>query len=154
MFKLEKSIEVVAPVETVFSYIVDPTHQPEWDPGVDAVKAIQRLPNGGSTYTSVKKFLGLPLDLQEEQVEVIPQERIVLTTHGTGLDANTTFRFESPEGGTTRVRFVSEITLHGPGPLAKFGESVLAKYLDHGIEMGLVAVKAHIEAGIPAGTSG
>lgn len=146
MFTLEKSIEVDAPIKTVFAYIVDPAHQPEWDPGVGAVKALQRLPDGRYTYTSVSKLLGLPLDLHEEQVKVIPNERIVLTTHGTGIDATTTFRFEPLEGGKTRVIFVSELTVQGPGPLAKFGESVLAKYMDHGIAMGLTAVQAHIEA--------
>ncbi len=146
MFTLETSSEVNAPVEAVFAYVVDPAHQPEWDPGVDAVKAIQRLPDGRYADTSVSKLLGLPLDLKEEQVEVIPNERIVLATQSTGLGATSTFRFEPQAGGKTRMSFVSEITMHGPGPLARFGESVLAKYMDHGIAMGMTAVKAHIEA--------
>lgn len=146
MFKLEKSVEIVAPVEVVFAYIVDPAHHPEWDRAVDEVKDIQRRPDGRSSYTTVKRLLGLHIDFTEEQAEVIHNERLVLTTHAAGMDATTTFRFERLEGSKTNVSLLSELTLHGPGPLARFSESVVAKYVDHGFEMGLMAVKAHIEA--------
>jgi hypothetical protein len=50
------------------------------------------------------------------------------------------------------MRFVSEITMHGPGPLARFGETFLEKYLVHGGEKAFAAVKAHIEAEARAAT--
>ena len=146
MIKMEKSVEVDAPVEQVFAYLVDPKHTPEYTPGMYEVKDIHRLPDGHSTYTGVARLLGLPVEFKAEQVEVIPNERIVEKSHGAGMDAITTERFERLEGGKTRVSLSSETTLHGAGPLGKFGESVLEKYFDHGTEMGIAAAKAHIEA--------
>lgn len=143
---MEKSVEVDAPVEQVFAYLVDPKHAPEYSPGMNEVKDIHRLPDGRSTYTGVARLLGLPVEFKAEQVEVIPNERIVEKSHGAGMDDTTTERFERLEGGKTLVRLISETTLHGAGPLARFGESFLEKYLDHGTEMGIAAAKAHIEA--------
>lgn len=145
MIRMEKSIEVDAPVEQVFAYIVDPSHAPEYTPNVDEVKDVHRLPDGRYTYTTVGKFLGLRMDFKAEQTEVIPNERIVEKSHGAGMDDTTTERFERLEGGKTRVRLVSETNLHGVGPLARFGEAFLEKYFDHGTEMGMAAAKAHIE---------
>lgn len=145
MYTLQKSIEVDAPVEQVFAYVQDPTHEPEYETGTDEVKDVQRLPDGRYTYTSVSKFLGLHLDFECQQVEVVPNERIVEQMHGGGMDGTGTMRFERLEEGKTRVRFVSEGRLHA-GPLAKFGEAFLVKYMDHGVEMSMQAAKAHIEA--------
>lgn len=151
VIKTEKSIVIDAPVEQVFAYLVDPAHQTEYGPGVDEVKNIRQAPDGRCTYTTVAKFLGLHVDFKTEQVEVVPNERIAEKSHGAGLDDTTTIRFERLESGKTRVSLVGETTLHA-GPLAKFGESFFAKYFDHGTEMAMAAMKAHIEAKTPAGT--
>lgn len=152
MFRFEKSIVIDAPVEQVFAYVVDPAHKPEYQSGITEVKDIQRLPDGRFTYTEVSKFLGLHIDFPCEQVEVVPNERNVEKGHGAGLDDVVTERFEQLPDGKTRVTFVSETTLHA-GPLAKFGEAFLAKYIDHGNEMAIQAAKAHIEANVPTGAT-
>lgn len=151
MIRSEKSIVVDAPVEKVFAYINDPARSPEYMPGANEVKDIQRLPDGRYTYTIVSKFLGLHIESKDEQVEVIPNERIVEKSHGGGIDSSMAMQFERQEGDKTRVHMVSETTIHA-GPLEKFGESFFAKYFDHGEEMAMEAAKAHIEAGTPAAT--
>ncbi len=149
MIKIEKSIVIDAPVENVFAYLVDPAHMPEFMPGIDDVKDIQRLPDGRFTYTLVAKFLGLHVDFKVEQVEIIPNEGIVDKSHGGGMAYTSSTRFEPLEGGKTRTIFVNETALHA-GPLAKYGEAFLAKYMDHGEEMAMEAGKAHIEATVSA----
>ncbi len=152
MIKSEKSIVFDAPVEAVFAYLIDPAHMPEYEPSLHEVKDIQSLPNGGFTYTAVVRALGLHVEFKCEQTEVIPNERIVETMHGAGMDGVTTHRFEALEGGKTRLSIVSETTLNA-GPLAKFGEAFFEKYFDHDDEMALQAAKAQIEAKTPAATS-
>ena len=146
MIKMEKSIEVDAPVEQVFAYLLDPKHATEYAPNVNEVKDIHRLPDGRHTYTVTGKLLGLHFDFKAEQVEVIPNERIVEKSHGAGMDDTTTERFERLESGRTRVLLTSETSLHGAAPIARFGEAFLEKYFDHGTEMGMAAARAHIEA--------
>jgi uncharacterized membrane protein len=151
MITFEKSIEVDAPVEQVFAYLLDPVHGPEYMTGTDEVKDIQRLPDGRYTYTTVSKFLGLHWEDKTEQTEVIPNERIVQKSHGGGVDGVVTERLEPLEGDKTRVSVAAESTLHG-GPLAKFGEAFLTKYMHHGVEMAMEAAKAHIETEVGAAT--
>lgn len=152
MFRFEKSIVVDAPVEQVFAYVVDPAHIPEYESGIPEVKDIQRLPDGRSAYTEVSKFLDLQVEFTCEQVEVVPNERIVATGHGAGLDDITTYRLERLADGKTRVSLVSENTLQA-GPLEKFGEASFAKYFEHGVEIAMQAAKARIEANNPAGAT-
>lgn len=150
MFRFEKSIEVDAPVEQVFAYVVNPAHIPEYESGIPEVKDIQHLPDGRYTYTEVAKFLELQVEFTCEQVEVVPNERIVAKGQGAGLDDITTYRLERLADGKTRVTLVSENTLHA-GPLAKIGEASFAQYFEHSVEMAMQAAKAHIEANVPTG---
>lgn len=149
MITIQKSIVTDAPAEQVFAYLNDPARQPEYMTGTDEVKDIQRLPDGRYTYTNVSKFLGLSVDFKCEQIEVVPNERIVEKMHGAGMDGTVTERLEPLEGGKTRVSLVAESTIHA-GPLAKLGEAFFAKYFDHSVEMSMEAAKAHIEGVIPA----
>lgn len=148
MITIQKSIVVDAPVEQVFAYVVDPTHEPEYMPGGGEVKNVQRLPDGRYTYTEVSTFLGLRSESKCEQVEVVPNERIVEKEQGGGMDSTMTLGFERLQDDKTRVSMVSETALHA-GPFAKFGEAFLAKYFGHGMEMAMEGAKAHIEIGIP-----
>ena len=152
MLRVEKSIVVDAPVERVFAYVSDPTHEPEYMTGTDEVKDLQRLPDGRYTYTEVGKFLGIHWDSKCEQVEVIPNERIVEKSQGGGMNGTSTLRFERLPDGKTRVSVVGESTLHA-GPFAKFGETFLVKYMGHSVEMAMEAAKAHIEVGVPTSAS-
>ncbi len=145
MFKTEKSILIDAPIEQVFAYASDPARMPEYAPGTDAVKDIQRLPDGCYTYTSVSKFAGMPVEWKCEQNEVIPNERFVRKGESSVMDFILTFRFERLEGGTTRVSIISENTFHG-GPLAMLGEAFFASQVEHSAQQAIEAAKAHIEA--------
>lgn len=152
MLRFEKSIVIDAPIERVFAYAVDPARQPEYITGTHEIKDIHRLPDGRYTYTSVSKILGLHVDFMCEQVEVVPNERIVEKMRGGGMEGTVIERVERLSDGKTRASFVSETTLHA-GALAKFGEAFLTRYMDHGTTMALEALKEHIEAGIPAGAT-
>jgi uncharacterized membrane protein len=145
MMKIEKTIEIEAPVEQVFGYISDPAHTPEYMPSAYKVKDIQRLPDGRYTYTLVNKLLGVHMDFTCEQVEVSANERLIQKMQGTGIDSLMTQRFERLADGKTRLSLVAEINLHA-GPLATYGETFFERYFGHGAEMSLEAIKAHVEA--------
>lgn len=145
MIKMEKSIVVSAPVEQVFAYINDPARELEYMTGVDEVKDIKRLPDGRYSFTEVDKFLGMHFDTKCEATEVVPNERIVEKMRGGGMDGVMTMRFEPLEGGKTRVSLTAETNIHA-GPVSKFSEAFMVKYMDHGTSMAMEAAKAHIEA--------
>ncbi len=149
MLRLERNIVIDAPVEDIFTYVVDPAHAPEFWVGVDAVKDIQRLPDGRYTFTVVAKRLGLVDEEKFEYTEIVPNERIVAKGHSPFVDIEISLRFERLGSRQTLASSLIAYAFTG-GPLAKFGEVFLGKYLDHATMMTADALKARIEAGILA----
>lgn len=148
MLTIEKSIVIDAPVERVFAYIADPSHLPEYYTDVDEVRDIRHLPNGG--------YAGrlMPLDLTVETTELVPGERIVSCGIWCGslADVTITTTFDRLEGDKTRVTCREEHTFHG-GFFGRIGEKSSAKYFERSMEMTQTALKAHVEAAIPAETA-
>jgi uncharacterized protein YndB with AHSA1/START domain len=152
MVKIEKSIVIAAPVEEVFAYASDPRHTPEYFTGVHEVTDVRRLPNGGYTAKTAYRIAGLHTDVIGEDIEFVPNARIVAQNRSALDDMKLTATFERLEGGKTRVTCIEEHTLHG-GFLGKLGETFLTGYLEHAAEMTQATMKARIEAGIPAGAA-
>jgi hypothetical protein len=130
---------------------MDPAKVTEYMAGADQITDVQRLPNGGYKYTTLVKIAGLRIEITSEDIEVVPNERVVSKMESVGMDASSTVRLERLEGGKTRAILVGETNLHA-GPLAKLGEAFLARYFDHSMEMSMATVKARLEAEQPAAT--
>ncbi|HET9111812.1 MAG TPA: SRPBCC family protein [Ktedonobacterales bacterium] len=145
MIKLEKKIEIDAPVERVFDYLIDPANVTEYTMGAERITRVRRLPNGGYQYTILGKIAGLRMEMTSEDLEILPNERIVSKMTSSLLDTLATARFERLDGDKTRVSFDAESTLHA-GPLSKLGEAFLARYFDHGVEMEIATIRARLEA--------
>lgn len=151
MIRIEKSEVLDAPVEKVFAYLIDPAKVTEYQPGVDQITDVKRLPNGGYKYKMLGKMAGLSYEMTNEDIEVVPNERVVSKFESTAMDGSSTVRLERLGGGKTRASVVGETNLHA-GPVAKLGEAFFAKYFDHGMEMVMATVKARLEAEEPAAT--
>ena len=81
--KVHKSIEISAPVEKVFSYLEDPSNNPEWIESMIDVKNISGS-GPGSHYTCSWKMAGVQLYGETTRIEDIPNKRIVDKTRGVG----------------------------------------------------------------------
>ncbi len=145
MLRFERDIVIDAPAEAVFAYVVDPSHLPEYFTEVREVKDLRRLPNGGYACTL------MPVELTSETTEVVPNERIVSRGEWCGGldDVMTTTTFDRLDGGQTRVTWQEEHSFHG-GFFGRLGEKSTGGYLERAAEMTLAALKARVEAGIPA----
>lgn len=144
MLKIEKTIEIDAPVERVFAYVLDPRHLPEFHPGIAEVKDVTPLANGGYRWTTVDNLFGLHIESTWEDLEVIPNERGVNQIQSPLMDCTAHARFEPLPGGRTRASNVATIALHG-GPAGRLAELLLSRYIDHGAEMAIKAAKMRIE---------
>ena len=143
MAKLEKTITINAPVEKVFSYIDGGTNLPEIWPSLVEVKDVQRLPNGGHSDRFVYKMAGIRLEGTSEDVEYIPNQRIVTKTTG-GAESTQTWLFQ-PEAGGTKVTFKVEYTVPIP-VLGKLAEAIIVKMNDREGDLILANLKARMEA--------
>jgi len=143
MAKSEKTITINAPVEKVFSYIDGGTNLPEIWPSLVEVTDVQRLPNGGHSDRFVYKMAGIRLEGTSEDIEYIPNQRIVTKTKG-GAESTQTWLFQ-PEAGGTKVTFKVEYTVPIP-VLGKLAEAVIVKMNDREGDLILANLKARMEA--------
>lgn len=143
MAKVEKSITINATVEKVFNYIDGGTNLPEIWPSLMEVKDVKRLPNGGHSDRYVYKMAGVRLEGTSEDIEYVPNQRIVTKTKG-GADSIQTWLFQ-PEVGGTKVTFIAEYTVPIP-VLGKLAESIIIKMNEHEGDTILANLKAMMEA--------
>jgi len=143
MAKSEKTITINAPVEKVFSYIEGGTNLPEIWPSLVEVTDVQRLPNGGHSDRFVYKMAGIRLEGASEDVEYVPNQRIVTKTTG-GAESTQTWVFQ-PEAGGTKVTFKVEYTVPIP-VLGKLAEAIIVKMNEREGDLLLDNLKARMEA--------
>jgi uncharacterized protein YndB with AHSA1/START domain len=143
MAKVERSIVIHAPVERVFGYVADPSNLPEFIPSMMEVKDVQPLPNGGHRYRWVYKMAGMRFEGTSEDVEYVPNQRLLAKYTG-GIEATLTWTF-LPEAGGTRVTFVGDYTMPIP-LLGRLAEAIIVKVNEHETEALLANLKARMEA--------
>src|SRR5512146_2260988 len=150
MLKIEKSMTIDAPVEEVYAYTIDPEHLPEYFVSILGVRDVKRLPNGDYTFAYTTQTFGIPAEGTGECVGRVLNERAILKLHIPGVDMTIPTRFESVQGGKTRVVATTEYNFHEGGFTTKFDETFLMKYLDLASELSMYTLKGRIEMGIPA----
>jgi uncharacterized membrane protein len=143
MAKLTKSIIINAPVEKVFSFIDEPTNLPKIWPSLVEATNVKRLPNGGHSDKWVYKMAGIKLNGSGEDIEHIPNKRIVTKTKG-GADSTQAWLFQ-PEAGGTKVTFEVEYTVPMK-VMGKLAEAIITKMNEHEGDTVLANLKAVMEA--------
>lgn len=143
MAKVERSVEIQAPVEKVFGFAADPSHLPEFWPSMLEVKDIQSLPNGGHRFSWVYQMAGMRFDGTSEDVEYTPNQQVIEKAKG-GIESTIAWIFQ-PEAGGTRVTFLAEYTVPVP-LLGRIAEAVIVKMNEHEAETLLANLKAKLEA--------
>lgn len=122
------SVMVHAPIERVFEYIDDPGHLPEIWPSLVEVRDVQPLPNGGHSNHWTYKMAGIRLEGTSEDIEHIPNERLVAKTKG-GTDSTQTWALK-PAGEDTEVTFTVDYTVPIP-VLGRLAEAAIVKLNEH-----------------------
>ena len=141
MAKVARSITINAPVEKVFSYIADPSNDPQWQAGAIEVRNITGQ-GVGQRYGWTYKVMGIPLKGETEVTEYIPNQRYVHKSTG-GVVSTFAFNFRA-EGGGTRVDFEVEYTIPVP-VLGKFAERLVLRRTEREADHAAAAVKDILE---------
>lgn len=142
MPKLERSIVINAPVEKVFGYIDDPTHTPEWIPGMIEVMDVTGQ-GAGKRFRWAYKLAGLRFQGESTWTEYIPNKRIVDQSRG-GIVSTWTYAF-APEGGGTRLSLMVEYTVPMP-VLGKLAEALVRRQNEREADLAMANLKAILEA--------
>jgi hypothetical protein len=114
--RLQKTVVVDKPLDTVFGYLSDFTTTTEWDPGT--VLTVNQHGDGGAgtTYLNTSTFLGRQTQLTYVVREFVPAQRVQLRGENKTVIAVDTMSFRSVDGGT-EVTYRAEFTVKGPSRL-------------------------------------
>ena len=100
MAKIKRSTKIAATPESVWEYLAEPRHWPEWDPDMAEVEAEGPGFENGQRWTV---RLDQPITATVEVANVEPHRRLDWHIRALGglLRSEATFRLEPHDGGTT-----------------------------------------------------
>ena len=143
MAKLSRKTTIHARANDVFDFLEDKTHIPEFWPSMLEVSDIRELPNGGKHYHWAYKMAGLRFEGDSDEVEVIPNEKLV-SKNDKGIESTITWLMEG-HGDDTDVTF--EVEYKVPVPvLGRLAEHVVVKLNEHEADAMIANLKTQIEA--------
>jgi len=133
---------IARPVDEVFAYAADPTNAPTWYANIASVTWRTDPPvREGSELGFVAHFLGRRMAYTYRVTELVPGERLVMTTERGPFPMQTTYTFESVEGGT-------RMTLRNtgrPSGFARVGAALMEKTMRRATTKDLAQLKAILE---------
>ena len=142
MVKAEANIIINAPVEKVYSFLLDTEKLPDWLPLLMEVHDIQGK-GIGQKYKWTYKFIGIKFEGMNEIVELVPNKKAV-TKSTAGIDSVWTYNL-SQKGKDTKVDLLVEYTIPVP-VVGKFAESFVVKQGTRDIKHALETLKHVVEA--------
>ncbi|HSQ67693.1 MAG TPA: SRPBCC family protein [Polyangiaceae bacterium] len=143
MKKLLRSIEINAPVESVYEFVTTPSNLPSIWPSLVAVTNVERKADGSNSFDWTYKMAGVHFHGRAKPVEAKPN-RLIVTRTEEGIPSTFRWTFE-PKGAGTLLTLEVEYTLPTPiiGPIA---EAVLAKMNERELETLLANAKSTLES--------
>ncbi|MGP9649827.1 ATPase [Arthrobacter sp. MYb211] len=116
MVDVTTSIVIHRPLRAVADYAVDPLNAPAW---YRNIRSVRRLTDGefsiGARAAFEARFLGRELSYVYEVIELVPEKLLVMSTAQGPFPMRTSYRFETVDAHSTRVR------LRNDGQPAGFG---------------------------------
>jgi uncharacterized protein YndB with AHSA1/START domain len=143
MAKLEISTVINRPVEEVFALLSNPENGPKWNSGSIEVKKTSQGPIGvGTTYRTVRKFLGQRMEDETELTEYEPNRRYATKTKSGPIPVEAQVTFERVNGGTR----VTGTMVAEPGGFFKLAEPLLVSMAKRQFEADVANLKDLMEA--------
>jgi uncharacterized protein YndB with AHSA1/START domain len=115
--RLQRTVTVRKPLETVFAYLSDFTTTTEWDPGT--VKTVRTSGDGafGTEYLNTSSFGGRETQLTYVVVDLVPNRHIALRGENKTVIAHDTMTFQETGDGVgatyTEVTYTADFTFKG-----------------------------------------
>jgi uncharacterized protein YndB with AHSA1/START domain len=117
--RLQKTVVVDKPLDTVFAYLADFRTTTEWDPGTVITERLDGDGGVGTTYLNVSTFLGRQTRLEYVVQQFVPGERVLLRAENRTVVSVDTMTFSrSVHGSGTEVTYNAQLTFKGAARLA------------------------------------
>jgi len=143
MKTIARSIQVTAPLDLVFDFLVDPHNLSKIWPSIVEVKSVKKSKhNDGFNFNWDYKMADMHFEGKCETIEYVPNESIAIKSTK-GLDSTITWRL-NPVGQGTHVALQFEYQI--PSSLLKqTDEEIVTKELEHEINTVLQNLKNQLE---------
>jgi carbon monoxide dehydrogenase subunit G len=146
MDHIRDEIRIEAPVEHVWSYIVDGSHWDEIQPRAKHTDFSGPLDQVGTTLVQTGRMMGFESKTTLTVVEVEPQR--LIHVRGDSGPWEMVWRLE-PDGDATRLALESDYEM--PGHIPGFVKNLMTKgWMEGNVHKILVDIKAFTEATVPA----
>jgi ligand-binding SRPBCC domain-containing protein len=142
MERVEKSILIQTPVDTIFDFVSEPTCLLKIWPGMIELRDVQRLRNGNLRFQCVHKMVGAYIESTWEAVESTVNRQITIHTSG-GFRSVVTWAFQ-PQNGRTEVTFRMEYAIPAP-LLRKHSKTSIIQWSEDEANIILTSLKAEME---------
>jgi uncharacterized protein YndB with AHSA1/START domain len=136
-------ITIARPRADVAAYACDPDNATEWYENIKAVEWRSAPPlRVGSRVAFVAAFLGRRLDYTYEVRQLVPGERLVMSTDKGPFPMETTYEFSDAAGGATRMTLRNR---GEPSGFSKMAAPLMAKAMRRANGADLRRLKALLE---------
>ena len=146
--RLERTVTVAKPVNTVFAYLSDFTTTTEWDPGT--VKTIRTSGDGGfgTEYENTSTFAGRQTQLTYVVEDLVRNRHIALRGENKSVIAHDTMTFRESDNDAgitcTEVTYTADFTFKGIARLVAPLLGPAFKRLGDEAESGMAAALARL----------
>ena len=141
---VESAIEIARPRAEVAAYAIDPDNATEWYANIKEIEWKTPKPLAlGSEIAFVAHFMGSRLDYTYEVRELVPGERLVMSTEEGPFPMETTYTWADAPGGGTRMTLRN----HGdPSGFSKVGSPLASWSIRRANRKDLRRLKQLLEA--------
>jgi uncharacterized membrane protein len=147
MVDVETEIEIARPRAEVASYASDPDNATAWYENIESVEWQSPPPLAvGSRLAFVARFLGRRLAYTYEIKELVPGERLVMSTAEGPFPMETTYAWDALDGGTRMILRNRGI----PSGFSRVVAPVMTRAMRRANRKDLRRLKAILEAGARA----
>ena len=140
------TVDIAAPRERVWAFVVDPNQVGQCGPGVESIEVVDPTHFKAAAKVGVG-FITARFNVNLEMAEQQPPDRAVIKAHGqapgSAVDATATMTLSDADGGTTRMDWNADVVISGS--LASLGARLIEGTANKMIGQTFDCMKAKLE---------
>ena len=137
------AIDIARPRQVVAAYVTDPDHAPDWYANIERITWVTEKPlTIGTRLAFVARFLGRTLSYTYEVTDLVPNERLIMTTAEGPFPMETTYVWSDLPDHRTHMTLRNR---GNPFGFAGFTAPVMAGAMRRANRKDLAALKSLLE---------
>lgn len=145
--KFEGTVEIAAPIDKVWAFVIDPNQVGSCGPGVESIEVVDSTHFKARAKVGVG-FITAKFVVDMEFAELTPPERAVIKAHGqapgSAVDATATMALRAAPGGGTTMDWSADVNI--AGTLASVGARLIDGTANKMIGQTFDCIRAKLEA--------